>query len=172
MRWRRARWDGGLADGAEAHEAGVAFEQDEEGRLCQYGQRRRSPSPSHQSVIGRGVPSGALRRCGDWGKSSRVRGRTGARLAGAVAQAFGQHDAAVFEMAVNGALRGKARTAFTSKRVQAGGDGEALREEVNKALGKTDWSSRNGALWRPWPLRRGTGRVRIHPAVTRWASPA
>ena len=96
----------------------------------------------------------------------------GARLAGAVAQAFGQHDAAVFEMAVNGALRGKARTAFTSKRVQAGGDGEALREEVNKALGKTDWSSRNGALWRPWPLRRGTGRVRIHPAVTRWASPA
>ena len=62
----------------------------------------------------------------------------GARLSGAVAQAvLGEHNHAVFEMAVGSALRGMERPAFASKCVQAGGDGEALREEANKTLGET-----------------------------------
>ena len=97
------------------------------------------------------------RCCGDWGKSFRVGGRTGARLAGAVTLAvFEQNDDTVFEVVVDGASRGKARPAFASKRVQTGGDGEALREEATKVLGETSWSS--DVSWRLWPLRYGTGR--------------
>ena len=97
---------------------------------------------------------------------------SGARLARAVTQAaFGQHDDAVFEVLVDGALRGEADPTFASERVQAGGHGEALREEGDEAFGET--VRHHGA-----PALRGLGLLgaalgkeggvfRIHPAATR-----
>ena len=48
----------------------------------------------------------------------------------------GQDDDAVFEVAVDGALRGEARPAFEAERVQAGGDGESSREEGDETHGE------------------------------------
>ena len=81
------------------------------------------------------------------GRSSMVRrpGRTlprrgvapTARLARTVAQtALGQDDDAVFEVVVDGALRGEARPAFEAERAQAGGDGEASRKEGDETHGE------------------------------------
>ena len=59
----------------------------------------------------------------------------------------GQDDDAVFEVAVDGALRGEARPAFEAERVQAGGDGKAFLEKVlNEAVGEMDGHHRPSSL--------------------------
>ena len=60
-----------------------------------------------------------------------------ARLARTVAQTvLGQDDDAVFEVVVDGALRGETFPALEAERAQAGGDGEALREEGDETHGE------------------------------------
>ena len=63
--------------------------------------------------------------------------RATARLARPVAQtAFGRDDDAVFEVVVDGVLRGVVFPTLEAERVQAGGDGEASRKEGDETRGE------------------------------------
>ena len=86
-------------------------------------------------------------------------------------------------MAVDGSLRGKARPALVPERVQAGGDGEALLEEVpNEAVGERGGGHRPSSLVGVGPLgasvdfaaQQDTGepglQFTLHPAVRKAAS--
>ena len=68
--------------------------------------------------------------------SDRAEGAFGDEAAEGTQVALGQDDDAVFEVVVDGALRGKARPTLEAERAQAGGDGEALSEEVDETLGE------------------------------------
>ena len=132
--------DGLLADGAQRAQedvAGAALEQDEESAAA--------GAPGDDAVhlpIAKALPGkdfrGALLDGPAAGEDFAAPGvAPTARLARTVAQtALGQDDDAVFEVVVDGTLRGEALPTLEAERVQAGGDGEASRKEGDETHGE------------------------------------
>ena len=132
--------DGLLADGAQRAQedvAGAALEQDEESAAA--------GAPGDDAVhlpIAKALPEkdfrGALLDGPAAGEDFAAPGvAPTARLARTIAQtALGQDDDAVFEVIVDGALRGEALPTLEAERVQAGGDGEASRKEGDETHGE------------------------------------
>ena len=143
--------DGALADGAQLAQenvAGAAFDQDEEPAAAGTPGDDAIHLPIAKALTGEDFRRAFLDAPALWEDLAATGVAPTAHLAGTITQmAFGQDDDAVFEMVVDGPLRGKVRPTLASERVQAGGDGVAFLEEVlNEAVGESGGHHRPSSL--------------------------